>query len=359
MNIGEAPGADEDAVGKPFQGKTGRALQRMYKSLGVDLFEDCINVNACHCYPTDEDGTGRTPTNDEVANCRRRTLEAVREYKPKVIVALGNAAVFSLIGHRWKKDLGGITKWRGYTIPDQDIGTWLCPTFHPSYVERMNADEVRAVWKQDLQQAINIRGEFPVYSEPKIEYLHDLKVLDGIKDGATVTIDYETTGLKPHATGHRIICASVATSPDHVYAFFMPNTPQERRPFVNMLANPKIGKMAHNMKFEEAWSMVRMHQPVQNWVWDSMLAAHVLDNRPGVTGLKFQAYVQFGIVDYSSDIDPYLKATDDSNANAINRIYELLDKPGGREKLLHYCALDSVYEYRLAVKQQSEIELPF
>jgi len=84
-----------------------------------------------------------------------------------------------------------------------------------------------------------------------------------------------------------------------------------------------------------------------------------MDNRPGITGLKFQTYVNFGIVDYASEIEPYLHASDDSNGNAINRIQELCNKPFGEAKLLKYCALDAIYEYRLAMLQQSEILLPF
>jgi uracil-DNA glycosylase family 4 len=45
MNIGEAPGEVEDSIGKPFQGKTGNLLQHVYGRLGIDLFEDCINLN--------------------------------------------------------------------------------------------------------------------------------------------------------------------------------------------------------------------------------------------------------------------------------------------------------------------------
>lgn len=134
----------------------------------------------------------------------------------------------------------------------------------------------------------------------------------------------------------------------------MPKSRKDRQPFIDMLANPDIGKMAHNMKFEETWSAVRLRQPVKNWVWDSMQAAHILDNRPGVTGLKFLTYVHFGVVDYSSEVTPYLKSAS-KDGNAINRIYELLKKPGGQEKLLTYCGWDSIWQYRLSMLQMNEM----
>lgn len=366
LNIGEAPGEAEDKIGKPWQGRVGKLLDRTYKSLGIDLFEDCLNLNAVACRPTDLKGNNRAPSNFEAECCRRTVFRIIEEYKPHVIICLGNIALFSLIGHRWKKDLGTITKWRGYTIPDLDLKAWVCPTFHPSYVERSDeAPDIMAIWKADLKRAFEFVGVpkgvdapvFPEYKEPDIEIIEDLSPLKRIK--GPVAIDYETTGLKPHAPGHRIVCAAVATGPDHTYAFLMPESKADRQPFLDLLANEKVLKMAHNMKYEDTWSTVKLRQPVSGWHWDSMLAAHILDNRVGVTSLKFQAYVNFGVVDYASDISPYLGTTGGNDGNGINRVQELLTTSAGTEKLLRYCALDTIYEYRLAMLQQSEILLPF
>jgi DNA polymerase len=359
LNIGEAPGRVEDKEGKPFQGKTGSLLNHVYKRLGIDLFEDCININAINCYP----GEDHEPSNYEVDCCRRIVMKVIEKYKPKIIVVLGGAALYSIIGDRWSKDLTGITKWRGWTIPDQDLKTWIFPTFHPSFVARTNSKEVDTIWEQDLEQAIRTlhNNPFPVYVEPKITILKDLTPLNDITKGF-VAIDYETTGIKPHGAGHKIISASVAVDENNVYAFLMPESRRELSPWINLLKNPNVSKMAHNMKFEEAWSVERLRTNVVPWVWDSMLASHLLDNRPGISGLKFQTYVQFGIIDYSSDTSPYLQAVDNTNANSINKIESLLKIPGGTERLLKYNALDSVFEYRLAMKQRVLIlndDLPF
>jgi len=140
----------------------------------------------------------------------------------------------------------------------------------------------------------------------------------------------------------------------------MPKTRQERKPLIDLLINPKIGKIAQNMKYEETWSVVKLGVSVENWIWDTMQASHILDNRTGITGLKFQTYVQFGIVDYSSEVDPYIHAGDSKNANSFNKIMELISKPGGKEKLLKYNGYDAINEYRLADKQRLDIEdLPF
>ena len=212
------------------------------------------------------------------------------------------------------------------------------------------------VWNLDLSNAINtLKTPFPRWPKIDIKIIEDLSVLSTIKEGL-VAFDYETTGVKPQGKGHRIVCASIAVSSSLVYVFMMPKSKKEREPFLELLKNPNVGKMAHNMKFEDHWTEVKLKTSIFNWTWDSMLAAHILDNRTGVTGLKYQAFVRFGVRDYDSEITPYLQA---EGSNDINKIGELIDKPGGQEKLLEYCALDSIYQYRLAMLQMKEIEYDF
>lgn len=356
LNVGEAPGEFEDARGRQWQGPVGQRLQKAYKKLGIDLFEDCLNINAVNCRPT-KDGNNRPPTNNEIAACRKIVLETVNKYKPEMIILLGGAALTSLIDYRWKNKAGGISRWRGWTIPDRDFNCWICPTFHPSYVER-SEQEVETIWLQDLERFFNlIDAPLPGYKEPNIEIINNLIMLNkwngAHANSLIVAIDYETTGLKPHATGHRIVCAAVADSEDHCYVFELPSKRSELQPFLQLLSNPGVSKVAHNIKFEENWSVIRLKQPVENWTWDTMLMAHVLDNRSGVTGLKFQTYINFGVIDYASEVSSYIESA--GGGNTINRVHELLKKPSGKEMLLNYCGMDAVLTYRLAMKQMKII----
>jgi hypothetical protein len=75
-----------------------------------------------------------------------------------------------------------------------------------------------------------------------------------------------------------------------------------------------------------------------------MIAAHVLDNRKGVTGLKFQAFAQLGQGKYNTHIESLLEAKDKTH---INRIHEI-----DMGDLLLYNGLDSLLEYKLAMKQR-------
>lgn len=355
MVLGEAPGEKEDVAGKPFQGRTGRLLHRTLQDIGIDLFEDCIVLNAVNCRPPED----RAPTSIELNCCRDvKVLKAINEFKPKLVIVLGTHALTSLLGPRWKSTskLGEFSKWRGWTIPDQDYKTWICPTFNPSFVEKSDSKEVSLIWKEDLQAAFDcLKQPFPIYKEPNIRILEDLSLLEEMGDQGLWEVDmpsafdYETTGRKPQAKGHKIVCASIASDEDNVVAFMMPDRKSERGPFIRYLQS-ESPKIASNMKFEDTWSNVRLGSQVNNWFHDTMLEAHNLDYRTGVTGLKFQAYVNFGILAYDEEEKEYLKTEGDDN-NAINRILELIKNPVGKENLLRYCATDSILEYRLAMLQ--------
>lgn len=361
LNIGEAPGEIEDKRGRQWQGKTGRKLQHMYRRLGVDLFEDCLNINTINCRPTNDKGNNRAPLPQEVACCRKRVLKVIAETKPKVIILHGGKAVECLIGYRWKKQLGGISKWRGWTIPDRDFNAWICPTFHPSFVERQDGQETETIWEQDLERAFSmVDVPFPHFEdeESQIEIVEKPKeiflLFQDLMRKQLMAFDIETTGLKPYDTkNHRIVCTSFCADPNKAYVVGQLGPGNIRR-LKQLLEYPDLFKIAANMKFEDTWeNVINGIQPFP-WVHDTMLAGHLLDNRKGITGLKFQVYVQFGVIDYDSEIEEYLKA-DDTNANSVNRIMELEESPAGRRKLRIYCGMDSLFEYRLALLQMEQM----
>lgn len=353
MLIGDFPGAREDSRNKPWQGSEGRLLQKTLQSLGIDIFEDCVSLFAVNCLPEND-----KPTVKQIECCRDvKVLKAVLEYKPKILILLGETALLSFIGSRWNKSLGGMVKWRGWTIPDQEYNTWVCPVFSPSYVSSSDFKAVEVIWKADLKRAI-LLGPLLTFNEPQINYIEDLTVLDSISPGLAA-FDYENTGIKPYFKGHRIVCVSIAYDRDTAYVFMLPNNKKKREPFRRFLENRKIKKIASNMKYEDQWSSVKMKAEVKGWFHDTMLTAHILDNRRGISGLKFQAFVKMGVPGYSEEVDNYITKSDqkDNRSNAINKIFDLVNQPGGSRELMKYCALDSIYEYRLAEIQLEEMKL--
>jgi len=361
MVIGEAPGEDEDRRGRPWQGKMGRVLQRKYKQLGLDLFEDCVSLNAVNCHPTDKKGANRGPTDQEIACCRPKVMRIIEQYQPEIIILHGGVPTTSLIGHKWRGDFGGIMKWRGWTIPDREYNAWVCPTFHPSFIERQEgASEAEVIWARDLEQAFSRQGvPFPNRGEPEacVEVSNDIEgVLMKLLDHPYMTaFDIETTGLKPYNTdAHKIVTISFCQSPDKAYAIPFPTEKKHLRILKTLLKSPGVPKIAANMKYEDNWLQVLYGIKVYPWLFDTMQAAHILNNHPGITSLKFQSYVRFGVLGYDGEVSPYLKS---GNSHGVNRITELVENEEWFQKLLLYNGVDSLMTYRLAISQMRELNL--
>jgi desulfoferrodoxin (superoxide reductase-like protein) len=316
-----------------------------------------MNINAINCRPTDDNGNNRAPDNKEMQCCYKRVFKVIKEHKPKVIILIGGSALQSIIGTRVTKNLGALSKWRGFAIPDKHYKAWLCPVFHPSYVERADLPEIYNIWERDIENAFRCtlegRPTNPAYKEylDKVELLNEKEAGQVLKDISwrEAAFDYEATGLKPHRKGHDIISVSISNG-DRVFAFLLYD--EIRDLFRKFLTNPKIGKIAHNMQFEHTWSEVILGVDVYPWVKDTMINAHVIDNRPGIKGLKHQVYLNFGIPDYSSEVDKYLKAKD---SNSFNRIRELIQTDLGVKQLLQYNGLDSFFGFEYYNIQKSLI----
>jgi DNA polymerase len=134
MFVGEGPGADEDATGRPFVGAAGRLLDRIIDAIGLKR-EDVYIANVVKCRPPGN----RKPEKDESSTCQQFLFRQIDVVRPKVIVALGNTPVESLLGLKL-----GITKARGEFYDYHGIK--LMPTFHPAYLLR-DPTKKREVWE--------------------------------------------------------------------------------------------------------------------------------------------------------------------------------------------------------------------
>lgn len=136
--VGEGPGADEDASGRPFVGAAGRLLDQMLLSIGLDRNRNCFIANVIKCRPPGN----RDPLPEETAACLpffERQLAALR---PPVILTVGKVPVKTLLGTD-----EGITRLRGNWKSYRGIP--LLPTFHPSYLLR-DESQKKFAW-EDLK----------------------------------------------------------------------------------------------------------------------------------------------------------------------------------------------------------------
>jgi len=137
MLVGEAPGAEEDRVGKPFVGACGKLLDRMLAAIDVKRSESYI-CNALKCRPPQN----RQPTELEVKACNGYLKRQIQIIQPSVILALGRAALRALTGE--DNSLGkmrGVVHYYGRSR--------LVATFHPGYLLR-TPDDKRLAW-EDLK----------------------------------------------------------------------------------------------------------------------------------------------------------------------------------------------------------------
>ncbi|MCW5736095.1 MAG: uracil-DNA glycosylase [Enhydrobacter sp.] len=142
MIVGEAPGADEDRLGKPFVGVSGQLMDRMMAAIGLTREGGFYITNILFWRPPGN----RTPTLAEQGMCLAFTRRHIELVRPKVLMLAGATSVKAVL-----ETTEGITrlrgKWTSYRLTDgTDIPTM--PTFHPAYLLRTPASK-RQSW-QDL-----------------------------------------------------------------------------------------------------------------------------------------------------------------------------------------------------------------
>lgn len=143
MFVGEGPGADEDAQGKPFVGKAGQLLTRMIQAMKFQR-EDVYIANIVKCRPPGN----RDPEQDEIDTCLPFLKSQIRAIKPDVIVTLGRIAAKTLLK---TSDPLNVIRGRVYEVE----GIPLIPTYHPSYLLRQESDKrFKAMAWEDLQKAM-------------------------------------------------------------------------------------------------------------------------------------------------------------------------------------------------------------
>jgi len=128
MIIGEAPGANEDAVGKPFIGRAGKLLDKMLSAIKLDRGKVYIS-NVVNYRPPEN----RKPTDEEIERYLPFLKSHIEIINPKILILLGSTALNTIIGNDEV-----ISKARGKWL-QKEIGTikpWIIASFHPAFLMR-------------------------------------------------------------------------------------------------------------------------------------------------------------------------------------------------------------------------------
>src|ERR1700722_13273091 len=143
MIIGEAPGADEDRLGKPFVGRAGQLLDRMLAGIGLDRSGVQI-TNVIYWRPPGN----RKPATAEIASCLPFVLRHIALSRPKGLVLAGGTAATSLLD-----TTEGITRLRGrwfnLAVPGIETPLPTLPMFHPAFLLR-SPERKREAWRDLL-----------------------------------------------------------------------------------------------------------------------------------------------------------------------------------------------------------------
>ena len=139
--VGEAPGYDEDIIGRPFVGRSGKLLDLMMAAIKLDR-ETAYIANVVPWRPPGN----RTPTPQETAICLPFIRRQIELADPDILVCLGGPAMQTLLGIK-----GGITRSRGRWFP-YDTGSReirALATFHPAFLLRSPLQK-RFAWRDFL-----------------------------------------------------------------------------------------------------------------------------------------------------------------------------------------------------------------
>jgi len=137
MIVGEGPGANEDAEGKPFVGRAGKLLDKMLAAIKLDRTKVYIS-NVVNYRPPGN----RKPTEIEISRYLPYLKSHIEIINPKILVLLGSTALNTLIGNEVV-----ISKARGKWT-QKEIGLskpWIIASFHPAFLMRQ-PEQKKLAW---------------------------------------------------------------------------------------------------------------------------------------------------------------------------------------------------------------------
>ncbi len=289
--VGEAYGAEEERKGLPFQGSAGRELRDQLHSVGI---KNAYLTNVLNLRPINNDlstvlvkkdwegkvepalAPGKYFPKDVIEPQLLRLKRELEAVNPKVVIALGNTALWALSGQSPK-----IGKERGTVSLAHLVSCLLVPTYHPAAVLRQY--KWRSIAQADLikAKAVSKKGfkakKRTFLINPTKEEIHNY-IETQIKGASLLSFDIETKG-------RFITCVGFAPSGESAMVVpFVVNGKSYWENFEDevwawtkvkeVLALP-IPKLAQNGLFDIQY-LYSMKIPVMNYAHDTMILHHAL-----------------------------------------------------------------------------------
>lgn len=289
--VGEAPGADEERLGRPFVGSSGRLLDQMLAQAGISRGE-CYITNVSKVRPPSnnfvamyyDDPKGRFPKSI-LLDAREQLNKELRAIQPKVIVALGSEALKALTAHT------SIKMYRGTMI--DKFGLRVLPTYHPAYLLRGMYEErpiVEADLKKAYRQALHPYVP-PTYFIERPSFNQVMTFLGTCPP--RVTIDIETVNNRIRCIGFawsKFDAISIPFMWGRSHAWTADQETEILHAMDRFLRNPHIEKVVQNLMYDATIMAREFGLHIVNVVMDTMLSQHLL--YPELPkGLDFQSSI--------------------------------------------------------------------
>lgn len=326
--IGEAPGRQEDAQGRPFVGDSGRLIRdELYKA----GFPNYVITNIVKCRPPDN----RDPKPEEIKACRTYLNQELQSLGLKFVLTLGRFSSKSVL----KKSK--ITLDHGQIV--QMSGFEGMAAFHPAYTLR-DPSKLPALQHDLKRLRKHLDGSLEEDKLPKYRIVtrKTLSIfLEQFTAAPEFSYDTETSGLFPFDHKGQIRCLSIGLEGvAWVLPLDMPGSPFQGRPkaisqvlgvLVDIAKKTDKLAIAQNGKFDQHW-MLETYETQFELDFDTMLASHVLDENSD-NDLKYNARAELDAPEY--DISTKEKRG------------EFLHIEQKRDEYLRYAAFDGAYTYLL------------
>ena len=131
MLVGEAPGLQEDRLGKTFVGPAGLLCDKIFASVGIDTNKDMYLGNITKCRPVAPKGSGKqnyTPRVEQRNNCAPYIRREIELINPKIVVVAGLTAAQGLLGWDNKVRMGDVAG----TFVERERLYFII--YHPAYI---------------------------------------------------------------------------------------------------------------------------------------------------------------------------------------------------------------------------------
>lgn len=371
----------EDHSGEPFQNPEHHYFFSVLNKAGIKP-DDVWVTHAVQCYQPEYEKKSTPVSPQSIAGCHSRLMANIRRLKPEKIFVLGEVAMKTLYHNAssGRFSFAQYSKFPGFIIPDQNFKASVIPVFSPKDA----LDELERRKKSILKYKPRSRFANNLWEDDFLKKTDSFEVLDtfikkqvkaGLKFEYTSTkvpetmileseeeirtalrelyrldewaFDIETTGLKPYAEGHEIYTWGFSDG-KRIWAFRHPKEESTLRLLKRLLVND-AAKYGWNIQYEYIWVKHFLGVWIRNWKYDGMIGSHIIDNRPGITSLKFQAFVENGIAGYDTEIDKFLSANT-KGGNEINNIHS-----ADLTRLLRYNGEDAWHTFTIAKRQMPKV----